>query len=83
MPGPVVVAQFRLVTGQLLPVAFTTICDEVVEEKDVVVQPVNILSPNAVTSNRSSTCKRRRFLRPRTHSPAANIVPGNIGIGSR
>jgi hypothetical protein len=69
------------VTGQLLPVALTTNCDELVEDVDVVVQPVNMLSPIALTTNSSSICKRRRFLRPRKHNAAANMVPDESGLG--
>ena len=80
-PGCGFVAQVKSVTGQLAPVPVTTICDEVGEEDDVVVQPLNMVSPIALTTNRSSICKRRRFLRPRKQSAAANIVDGNNGLG--
>jgi hypothetical protein len=66
--------------GKLLPEAVTTICDEVVEEGVVVAQAVNMLIPIALTANRSRSCKRRRFLKPRKHSMAANIVAGTTGL---
>lgn len=83
MGPPVVVAQFRAETGQLLPVAFTTNCDEVGEEDDVVAQPMAMLNPMKLTTKRSSTCKGRRFRKPMKPSKAATIVPANEGLGLR
>jgi hypothetical protein len=66
--------------GKLLPEAVTTNCAEVVEEGVVVAQAVNMLIPIALTMNRSRSCMRWRFLKPRKHSVAANIVAANTGL---
>src|SRR5665213_2742313 len=75
-------AQVSSVTGQLGPIAVTSNCDELAVLGGVVAQPVNMFSPMTLTINRSNTCKRRRFLRPKKHSTAASIVPGNMGLES-
>src|SRR5665213_1779773 len=75
-------AQVSSVTGQLGPIAVTTNCDALAVLGGVVAQPVNMFSPMTLTTNRSSTCRRRRFLKPKKHSTAASIVPGNIGLES-
>jgi hypothetical protein len=83
-PGGVgVAAQFRAVTGQLLPAAFTTNCEEVTDEDDVVAQPVNMFNPTRLTTNKRSSDKRRPFLKPKKPNKAANIVPANKGPGPR
>jgi hypothetical protein len=74
-------AQVKSVTGQLTPVTVTTNCPEVDDFDDVVVQPLNMVSPIALTTNSSNICKRRRFLKPRMHSAAAIMLPGNSGLG--
>jgi hypothetical protein len=67
----------------VLDVAVTTICDEVDEEEEVVAQPVNMLVPMALRTSSTNNCKRRRFLKPPSHSMAASIVPANNGLGPR
>ena len=68
---------------EVLDVAVTTICDEVDLEEEVVAQPVNMLIPIALSTNSNSNCKRRRFLKPPSHSTTASVVPANNGLGSR
>jgi hypothetical protein len=79
-PGCGFVAQVKSVTGQLAPDALMTICDEVAEDDDVVVQPVKVLSPTTPTTKKSRICKRRRFLSPRKHRKPANIVAANTAL---
>ena len=71
--------QAGLVTGQLDPVALTTICDELGAAEDVVVHPLNTLRPTALTNNIISICKPRRFLRPTRHRRPAPKTPANSG----
>src|ERR1700749_4183539 len=72
-------AQVKAVTGQLAPVKLKTNCDELTVLGAFVAQPVNTFSPTTLTTNKSSTCRRRRFLKPKKPSRAAMTVPGNIG----
>jgi hypothetical protein len=69
------------VTDGLVEVAVTVTVDVVDEGDDPPPpQPVNMLSPITLAVSRSSICIRRRFLKPRKHNTAANIVPGNSGL---
>jgi hypothetical protein len=56
-----------------------TVDVEAVEAGDPL-QPVNRLRPIALTVNRSSICRPRRFLKPRKHRATANVAPGNSGL---
>src|ERR1039458_3139403 len=42
-----------------------------------------MFSPIALSTNSNSNCKRRRFLKPPSHSTTASVVPANNGLGSR
>ena len=79
--GGGVAAQFRDETGQLLPVAFMTIWDEVEGDDDVVAQPVNMLMAATLTRAIRMICRRRRFFRPPIHSNAAKVAPASSGLG--